>query len=934
MSSPEPRSAAARPGLEVRLEGLRRRYGSVVALDGFDLTMSPGELVALLGPSGCGKTTTLRLLAGLEDADGGRVVVGGNDITHIPASKRNMGMVFQAYSLFPHLTVRQNVAFGLRLRGVDKAARDRRALEMLELVGLSAQADRFAQQISGGQQQRVALARALAIEPQVLLLDEPLSALDAKVRAQLRDQIRRIQLEVGITTLFVTHDQEEALAIADRVGVMKEGRLEQLGSPTDVYSRPASSFVAEFVGLTNRLQGIVSDGRVTVRGLALPLVDQATPNGSVAALVRPEAVTLAADASGDSGPLTGTVIATTFLGATSRITVDLGDTTIMAQLPTSDAATLPAGSRVSLIIRDDPVLVAQGPAAAAAAEDESAVAVSGVHPSLTLATRIGPGRVLARGTERAYRSLAITDGEPHAVRTDLIGRDGLAGPSSVRSPLLCFVHLTDLQLADVQSPARFEFFNREFGDPRFAALVPVQRPQEALTPHAVAAMVRAINAVRTAPGTGAQPELVVTTGDSIDNAQWNEMTAVLNLLEGGTVRLDSGLPGYEGVQAPGWPDHNFWRPDGGPGPRDVFRAAFGFPLHTGLLESAIAEFLAEGLHLPWLACYGNHEALIQGVGAITPGIAAALVGAAKPSRMKEETSRDDALEIFITHVDAFMSGDPVPVSADPDRRALTRREFVDAHFRSGARPAGHGFTEANRRQGTAHYVHDVGPVRFIALDTVCVTGGAAGALDEDQAAWLTGRLAEVHSTYRTTEGSVVRTSNPDRLVVVLSHHGLDTMTNERGRRPGPGDGPQLGAAGLLALLHRFANVVLWINGHTHTNSITPRPDPSDPPRGFWEVTTCSLVDWPCQARLIELVDDGDGELSIVCTMIDHDGAIVGSGGWPERGWSGSELAGLHRELAANVPWAGWDSPLAGTSADRNVVLRLRAPFPMNRIDPR
>ena len=339
------------------MEGLTRRYGSVLALDGLDLTVRSGELVALLGPSGCGKTTTLRLLAGLEDADAGRITVGGKDVIHLPASKRDMGMVFQAYSLFPHMTVRQNVAFGLRLRRVSAAERDRRAIEMLDLVGLSTQADRYPHQISGGQQQRVALARALAIEPQVLLLDEPLSALDAKVRAQLRDEIRRIQLDVGITTLFVTHDQEEALAIADRVGVMRDGRIEQLAPPTEVYSRPATSFVAELVGLTNRLAGTVSGGTVTVRGRDLPLVDLSTPPGTVTALVRPEAVTLASDRSAESGPLTGNVIATTFLGATSRITVDLGDATIMAQLPTSDATALTAGSRVTLSIRPDPVLV-------------------------------------------------------------------------------------------------------------------------------------------------------------------------------------------------------------------------------------------------------------------------------------------------------------------------------------------------------------------------------------------------------------------------------------------------------------------------------------------------------------------------------------------------------------------------------------------------
>jgi putative spermidine/putrescine transport system ATP-binding protein len=361
------RDGAARTAVEVRMDGLSRRYGTVVALDHLDLTLRPGELVALLGPSGCGKTTTLRLLAGLEDADTGSITVAGKDITRLPASKRDMGMVFQAYSLFPHMTVRDNVAFGLRLRRVSAAERGTRAMEMLELVGLSVQAARYPHQLSGGQQQRVALARALAIQPQVLLLDEPLSALDAKVRAQLRDQIRRIQLEVGITTLFVTHDQEEALAIADRVGVMREGRIEQLASPTEVYSRPATAFVADFVGLSNRLAG-----EVTVRGRTLPLMQPDVPDGQVVALVRPEAVTMASHDEPEAGPLVGMVIAITFLGATSRVTVDLGDATIMAQLPTSDATTLAAGSRVALTIRPDPVLVsADAEAASPEAEEEA-----------------------------------------------------------------------------------------------------------------------------------------------------------------------------------------------------------------------------------------------------------------------------------------------------------------------------------------------------------------------------------------------------------------------------------------------------------------------------------------------------------------------------------------------------------------------------------
>jgi putative spermidine/putrescine transport system ATP-binding protein len=350
-------SGESRAGVEVRLEDLRRQYGSVNALDGLNLTIGAGELVALLGPSGCGKTTALRLVAGLEDADGGRVVIGGKDVTDLPANRRDAGMVFQAYSLFPHMTARQNVAFGLRMRKIAARERLRRAGEMLELVGLAAQSDRYAHQMSGGQQQRVALARALAIRPSVLLLDEPLSALDAKVRGQLRDEIRRVQLEVGTTTLFVTHDQEEALAIADRVGVMRAGRLEQLAPPTTVYAKPATAFVAEFVGLTNRLAGFVRDGAVEVRGVRLPLISPGGPDGASVALVRPEAVSLSTATDTSTGPLVGTVIALAFLGAVSRVTVDLGDATVLVQVPTADAAAYPAGTPVQVAFRLDPVLI-------------------------------------------------------------------------------------------------------------------------------------------------------------------------------------------------------------------------------------------------------------------------------------------------------------------------------------------------------------------------------------------------------------------------------------------------------------------------------------------------------------------------------------------------------------------------------------------------
>jgi putative spermidine/putrescine transport system ATP-binding protein len=225
--------------LSLEIVDARRSFDKVQALDGLSIALAPGEFVALLGPSGCGKTTALRAVAGLEQLDSGAVLVGGTDITHLPPHRRQLGMVFQAYSLFPNMNALDNVAFGLEVRKVPVAKRRARAGELLELVGLTGMGQRFAHELSGGQQQRVALARALCAEPDLLLLDEPLSALDAKVRGQLRDEIRRIQIELGITTLFVTHDQEEALSMSDRVGVMRNGRLEQLAAPAEVYSRPA-----------------------------------------------------------------------------------------------------------------------------------------------------------------------------------------------------------------------------------------------------------------------------------------------------------------------------------------------------------------------------------------------------------------------------------------------------------------------------------------------------------------------------------------------------------------------------------------------------------------------------------------------------------------------------------------------------------------------
>jgi putative spermidine/putrescine transport system ATP-binding protein len=333
----------------VELQELRREFDEVVALDGIDLSLSEGEFLSLLGPSGCGKTTALRLVAGFDRPDAGRILVDGKDMTRVPPNKRNMGMVFQAYSLFPNMTAERNVEYGLRIRGVDGGKRRGKVQELLELVGLSHAGKRYPHQLSGGMQQRVALARALAIEPRVLLLDEPLSALDAKVRVQLREEIRRIQSRLGITTIYVTHDQEEALSISDRVAVLSQGHIEQIGPPGEIYDAPATPFVAEFVGTMNRLEGIVESNGVVVYGnkrLSIAAARGRSPGERVMVLVRPETVELG-PANGDgTGVLTGEIVSHTFLGANMRLKIAADESELTADVPASRADAYPVGMKV------------------------------------------------------------------------------------------------------------------------------------------------------------------------------------------------------------------------------------------------------------------------------------------------------------------------------------------------------------------------------------------------------------------------------------------------------------------------------------------------------------------------------------------------------------------------------------------------------------
>ena len=312
------------------IENAVKTFGTNTVVKGFDLSVEKGEFVSFLGPSGCGKTTVLRMIAGFERPTSGRIIIDGRDVTDLAPNRRRIGMVFQAYALFPNLNVFGNIAFGLKIAGMSKAETEARVQEMLGLIGLSHLATRYPYEMSGGQQQRVALARALAPRPQVLLLDEPLSALDAKIRVSLREEIREIQRSLGITTVFVTHDQEEAMSISDRIVVMNGGRADQIGTPSDIYNRPRTRFVAGFVGTLNVLKAQVHDRAaqtVTVGGKTVHLaqpVTTADADGKLTIALRPEALSLRSS-DGRDVAFEGVVKSVNFMGSVIRIRMQVGD---------------------------------------------------------------------------------------------------------------------------------------------------------------------------------------------------------------------------------------------------------------------------------------------------------------------------------------------------------------------------------------------------------------------------------------------------------------------------------------------------------------------------------------------------------------------------------------------------------------------------------
>ncbi len=340
------RSQSKIGGVEFR--SVSRRYGKVTAVDRISFTVEPGTLVTLLGPSGCGKTTTLRMIAGLEAASEGTILIGGRDVTLLPATDRDVTMVFQSYALFPHMNVLENVAFGLEVSGVPKAQREQQAMDGLAMVGLAGFEQRLPSELSGGQQQRVAVARALVLEPEVLLFDEPLSNLDAKLRRKMRDDIRELQTKLGLTSVYVTHDQEEALAVSDRIIVMNRAVIAQEGSPADLYQRPVNRFVADFMGISNLLDGTViqrGDGRVKVR-FGEAMLDLPAPvvgDDEVTVAVRPQAIRLATEGGPSSLPVT--VRKATYLGSHLEYLLDSSvgelfvvDPTLRAPVPTGTTA--------------------------------------------------------------------------------------------------------------------------------------------------------------------------------------------------------------------------------------------------------------------------------------------------------------------------------------------------------------------------------------------------------------------------------------------------------------------------------------------------------------------------------------------------------------------------------------------------------------------
>jgi metallophosphoesterase (TIGR03767 family) len=537
----------------------------------------------------------------------------------------------------------------------------------------------------------------------------------------------------------------------------------------------------------------------------------------------------------------------------------------------------------------------------------------------------------------------LQEGPPHpiVVREDLYPAGGARPAPGAAATVAALVQLTDLHLLDAQSTTRVEFLDR-WGDPFTSA----QRAQEALTVQVATAMVERVNQVGAGPVAGRPFDCVVSTGDNIDNQQHNELAWLLAVLDGGPVVPNSGAPDrYEGVQdyEPLFYDPNYWHPDAPPlgQARDRMKTNSGYPDYPGLLDAAIAELVSPGLASPWICVFGNHDGLTEGTGpsgVLEPGgvrqfdaiATGGLKAMALPAAVTDPTQvgpwfQSDpqaAMTTILTNPSLVR-----PVTPDPERRYVSTAEWIQAHLASppAPGPVGHGYSPDMLATGRLDFTFDVTPaVLGIGLDTVNHGGYSEGSVGSEQLAWLEARLVEAHSRYFDAAGAEVRTGHTDRLVVLFSHHNLFTLDNPVPDPRFPHE-QRLGFEPLRALLTRFPNVIAWVNGHSHVNRITPVPDPTGRTGGLWEISTAAHIDYPEHARVIEIVDNGDGSLSLFCTLLEH----AGPASTDPADRSALGLAAISRELAANDPQLDWAAQL-GAPTDLNVELLIRAPFPVAR----
>jgi metallophosphoesterase (TIGR03767 family) len=571
----------------------------------------------------------------------------------------------------------------------------------------------------------------------------------------------------------------------------------------------------------------------------------------------------------------------------------------------------------------DPVrAAAQGQAQLAAVTDPS-----GTTLELSIRRPSGAG----------FLQLVEAEPYPQVVREELA--EARSAREDRRRALASIVHLTDVHLVDAQSPARVEFTDRLPSGVFGSAF----RPQETMSVQVATAMVDRVNAVAAGPVTGRPFDVAVSTGDNIDNQQLNELDWFMTVLDGGTVTPNSGdATTYEGVQddTVGLGYYNdYWHPDPPPGanPPDSYKALFGFPELPGLLAAAIDRCATPGLDIPWYSTYGNHDGLLQGnaPGELPAGVRpfdavatgpvkiTAVATAADPTDLRSAVS---ALPGLVT--DPAVAGDPGlarVVTADADRAAADLATWIQRHLDSPATPGpvGHGYTADMIASRQLYYAFDVSEaVLGISLDTCNHGGYADGSLGDAQLAWLEQQLVGAHATYYDAAGTKITTAGDDRLVVLFSHHNVFTLENPFPDPFAP-DEPRRGFAALQELLRRFPNVVAWVNGHSHVNRVTPVPDPTGQTGGFWEISTAAHIDWPEQARLVEIVDNCDGTLSIFGTLIEHAAPASVALTSPADA-TPMQLASLSRTLSANEPQASMAA--LGTPTDRNVELLIDAPF--------